>query len=94
MWIGRTLAFLTAFRRLEFRNGDLGLLWRESQSKGQGRRVVAVKGTYFGTPPVRRRFDASVGATDARDKMKARAFIEPPQVDLIEKTLQHCGRWQ
>ena len=27
-------------------------------------------------------------------QMKVVAFIEPPQGDVIEKILQHCGLWQ
>ena len=26
--------------------------------------------------------------------MKVVAFIEPPQADVIEEILQHCGLWQ
>ena len=26
--------------------------------------------------------------------MKVVAFIEPPQADVIEKILRHCGLWQ
>jgi hypothetical protein len=26
--------------------------------------------------------------------MKVVAFIEPPQIDVIEKILRHCGLWQ
>jgi len=27
-------------------------------------------------------------------QMKVVAFIEPPQADVIEKILRHCGLWQ
>ncbi len=44
--------------------------------------------------PIKRVYEIdSLACPECGGQMKVIAFLEPPQGDVIEKILRHCGRW-